>query len=139
LLLVGLAVCAGFVIASASERRDYKVIVHPENPVSELDRQFLSDAYLRKASDWSRGETIRPIDLAARFAVRDLFVRDVLRKSNAQLKNYWNQQIFSGKGVPPPEADSPAAVVSYVLANPGAVGYLPVDADAGGAKVVKVR
>ena len=63
----------------------------------------------------------------------------MLRKTPAQLKSYWNQQIFSGKGVPPPEADSTADVIAYVLANPGAVGYLPVDVDPGRAKVVEVK
>jgi hypothetical protein len=54
-------------------------------------------------------------------------------------KIYWNQQIFSGKGVPPPEADSTAAAVAYVLANPGAIAYLPADADPGRVKVIEVR
>jgi ABC-type phosphate transport system substrate-binding protein len=137
--IVALAVCAGLVMASAADHRDYQVIVHPDNPVAQVDRQFLRDAYLRKAADWNGGQIIRPIDLATRFAVREQFVQDVLKKSPSQLKNYWNQQIFSGKGVPPPEADSTAAVVSYVLANLGAIGYLPADANPGGTKVVKVN
>jgi ABC-type phosphate transport system substrate-binding protein len=118
---------------------DYKVIVNPENPVGAIDRRFLRDAFLRKASDWNGGAALRPIDLATRFAARERFVHDVLNKTPAQLKSYWNQQIFSGKGVPPPEAATPAAVISYVLANPGAIGYLPLDADVGGAKVIKVN
>jgi ABC-type phosphate transport system substrate-binding protein len=137
--LCAAVVCLGFVIASAAERPVYKVIVNPDNPISEVERQFLRDAYLRKASDWARGELVRPIHLAAGFAVRDRFAHEVLRKTPSQLKNYWNQQIFSGKGVPPPEAASATAVVNYVLANPGAVGYLPVDADPGRAKVVQVK
>ncbi|HEY0479152.1 MAG TPA: hypothetical protein VGD37_16655 [Kofleriaceae bacterium] len=129
----------GLVLASAAGGPDYKVIVHPDNPVTEVDRAFLRDAYLRKASVWDSGEPIRPIDLAARFPVRERFAQDVLRKNPSQLRNYWNQQIFSGKGVPPPEADSPASVVAYVLANPGAIGYLPVDTDTGRARVVGVK
>lgn len=131
--------CAGLVLASAAGDEGYKVIVNPENPVTAIERQFLRDAYLRKASAWNGGTVLRPIDLASRFPVRERFVQEVLRKSPSQLKSYWNQQIFSGKGVPPPEADTTANVVTYVLANPGAVGYLPLDADAGGAKVVKVE
>ena len=62
-----------------------------------------------------------------------------MRKTPAQLKSYWNQQIFSGKGVPPPEADSPAAAVAYVLANPGAIAYVPADTDPGRTRVIGVR
>lgn len=139
LAFVAAAVGLGFAVAAANSAADYKVIVHPDNPVTELDRQFLRDAYLRKASGWRNGQTIRPIDLTTAFAVRGRFSQEVLRKTPAQLKSYWNQQIFSGKGVPPPETDSTAAVVSYVVANPGAVGYLPIEASSGGAKVVEVK
>jgi hypothetical protein len=117
----------------------FKIIVHPENPIDSVDRKFLRDAFLRKASDWKGGETVRPVDLAAKFPARAKFGHEVLRKTPAQLKTYWNQQIFSGKGVPPPETASPADAVAYVLAHRGAVAYLPADADPGEAKVVGIR
>ena len=78
-------------------------------------------------------------DLTIAFPVRGRFSQEVLKKTPAQLKCYWNQQIFSGKGVPPPEAESPAAAVAYVLGNPGAIAYVPIDADTGRAKVIGVR
>jgi len=139
LVVVAVAAGLGFAVASANPAADYKVIVHPDNQVAAVDRQFLRDAYLRKASVWRSGETIRPIDLTIAFPVRGRFSQEVLKKTPAQLKCYWNQQIFSGKGVPPPEIDSTEAVVAYVLGNPGAVGYLPVEASAGSAKVIEVK
>jgi ABC-type phosphate transport system substrate-binding protein len=135
---IAISLAAAVALASAAGD-DYKIIVNPDNPVGAIDRRFLRDAFLRKASDWDGGAAIRPIDLARRFVARERFVHDVLNKTPAQLKSYWIQQIFSGKGVPPPEADSPAAVIGYVLANPGAIGYLPLDVDPGGAKVIKVH
>ena len=131
-------VLAGTTVTIAGDT-SFKVIVHPKNQITYVDRELLRNAFLKKEAAWSGGETIRPVDLAAKFAVRDRFTRDVLKKTPAQLKTYWNQQIFSGKGVPPPEADSVADLIAYVLANPGAVGYLPADADPRGAKVIEVR
>jgi ABC-type phosphate transport system substrate-binding protein len=115
------------------------VIVNPDNPVAEVSRDFLRDAFLKKSSSWSGGEALRPVDLSRRFGARESFCRDVLKKTLPQLKRYWNQQVFSGKGVPPPELDSEKAVIAFVLANKGAIGYLPAGADTGGARVVKVR
>lgn len=125
--------------ASTAGEAGFKLIVNPDNPVSAVDRDFLRDAYLKKATEWSNGETVRPLDLDSRFPARDDFRREVVKKTASQLKSYWNQQIFSGKGVPPPEADSTADAIAYVLANPGAVGYLPVDVDPGRAKVIGLR
>ncbi len=117
----------------------FKVIVHPDNPVTSIDRDHLRNAFLKKAPTWSSGETIRPVDLSTKFPVREQFTRKVLKKTPAQLKAYWNQRIFSGKGVPPPSVDSAADVIEYVLAHPGAVGYLPINVDPGNAKVVGVE
>jgi ABC-type phosphate transport system substrate-binding protein len=134
---LGLAVALGAGSQAATD--DYKVVVHPDNPAPAVDRAFLREIYLRKATDWSGLGPIRPIELTKRFAVRERFAHEVLKKTTAQLKVYWNQQIFSGKGVPPPEADTPAAAVAYVLANPGAIAYLPADSDPGRAKVIRVQ
>lgn len=138
-LLVALALVAVRVPRSAANDVQYKVIVHPDNPVTSVTQAFLRNAFLKKSREWKSREAIRPVDLASKFPERARFTEVVLKKTPAQLKNYWNQQIFSGKGVPPPETDSPRAAVAYVLANPGAVAYVPVDVDVGGAKVVPVK
>lgn len=133
------AVTLGTVHSAFAGDEHFVVIVHRDNPVTSIDRDFLRDAYLKKASDWSNGETIRPVDLASRFEVREVFTREVLRKTSAQLRSYWNQQIFSGKGTPPVEADSIAEMIEYVATNAGAVGYLPAGASPARVKVVEVK
>ena len=134
-----LVLVLGLASASVAGGERFMVIVHPDNRINTISRDFLRNAYLKKSVEWSGGGTIRPVDLASKIPVRDQFTHDVLKKTPAQLKTYWNQQIFSGKGVPPPEAATVAAAIAYVLANPGAVGYLPADADPGKAKVVRIK
>jgi ABC-type phosphate transport system substrate-binding protein len=131
-------VMLGLASTSLAYEERFKVIINPDNPSDSVSRDFLRDAYLKKATDW-HGETIRPIDLASKNAAREQFTKDVIRKSPSQLRTYWSQQVFSGKGVPPPEVRSTADVVSYVLANKGAVGYVPIDTDTGKAKVIPIR
>jgi ABC-type phosphate transport system substrate-binding protein len=135
--MVAVWLCGSTRSIAADDR--FELIVNPENPVTEVDKDFVRDAFLKKATTWGSGDALRPIDLPSKLAVRDRFTHDVIRKTPSQLKNYWNQQIFSGKGVPPPEADSVEQVIGYVLANPGAVGYVPVGTDVRGAKVIRIR
>jgi ABC-type phosphate transport system substrate-binding protein len=123
----------------AAESDSFKIVVHPDNPITSVERAFLRKAYLKKALEWPGGEGIRPVDLSTKFPVRERFTHDVLKKTPAQLKNYWNQQIFSGKAVPPHEVGSTADLIEYVIASPGAVGYLPAGADPGEAKVIEVK
>jgi ABC-type phosphate transport system substrate-binding protein len=135
--VVAVWLCGSTRSIAADDR--YELIVNAENSVTEVDKDFVRDAFLKKSTSWGSGEALRPIDAPSKLAARDRFTQDVIRKTPAQLKNYWNQQIFSGKGVPPPEADSVAQILGYVLANPGAIGYVPVGTDVRGAKVIRIR
>lgn len=141
-LRIGVVVALLAMIASVRAARaddGFVVIVHPDNAVTSLDRDFVREVFLKKVVEWNSGAAARPIDLASKFPARDRFTQDVIHKTPAQLRAYWNQQIFSGKGVPPPEAESAADVIRYVLENRGAIGYLPAGTDPGHAKVVKVN
>lgn len=116
----------------------YKVIVNPQNPTVSIDRRFLVEAFLKKTTHWSHDEAIRPVDLWSDSAVRRRFSDDALSRSVGAVKSYWQQQIFSGREVPPPELDSDEAVVRFVLRYPGAIGYVSAAANVSGAKVLSI-
>jgi hypothetical protein len=139
LFLMAVVTLIGSSGGTSANDASFKVVVNPRNPASSISPEFLRNAFLKKEATWSNGQTIRPVDLPADSPVRAQFTRAALKKSLMQFRVYWNQQIFSGKGVPPVEAESIAKAIDYVVANPGALGYLPVDVDAGGAKAVEVR
>jgi hypothetical protein len=133
-------ICLGVKSSSRASDDSFKVIVHRSNPTTVVDREFLSSAFLKTRIRWPRdGEAIRPIELPKGEAVRDRFARDVLGKTSAQLRIYWIQRIFSGTALPPLEAESTAAAIAYVRANPGALAYVPAAADPGGTKVITVE
>jgi hypothetical protein len=137
-----LAAC--LVLAAAREafsepEAGFRVIVNAENKVSGVSREFLANAFLRNVRDWDSGEGIAPVDLQPSSPVREEFSRRVLLRSIAAIRSYWQQRIFSGRGVPPPELESDAAVVRYVINNRGAVGYVSKSAELGAARAVTVR
>ena len=116
----------------------YVVIVHPDNPISRLDRRFVRGAFFKKVVSWPGGRTIRPVDLDEHAQVRRQFSGQVLNRSVEAVKSYWQQLIFSGRGVPPPELAGDADVVEYVLRNREALGYVGAGTPIGGARVVAV-
>ncbi len=123
-------------LASATE---FKVIVHPSNPATMVERTWLRDAFLKKVITWRHGPMIQPVEVAAPQKFRELFSKAVLQKTHAALRAYWVQRIFSGTGLPPHEVRSPTEAIAYVLQHPGAVAYLPMDVDPAGAKVIDLR
>jgi ABC-type phosphate transport system substrate-binding protein len=125
--------------AALAQAPPYRVIAHPSNTVSSLSRDQLTDVFLKKVTRWPNGEAIRPVDLRADTTARQRFAKDVLRRSMAAVRSYWQQLIFSGRNIPPPELESDAAVIAYVLKYEGAVGYVSGEADIGAVKVIAVK
>jgi hypothetical protein len=140
-LAVGVVVPAGALLAQPrpAPATVYRVIFNPRNPASSVDRRFLADAFLKKVTRWGDGEVIRPVDLTAESYVRQRFSEEVLKRSLLAVKSYWQQLVFSGRNVPPPELGSEAEVVRYVLKHKGALGYVSGDVSLDGAKVLSVR
>lgn len=116
-----------------------RVIVHPHNPTTTLERKNVADVFLKKITRWPDGAPIRPVDLHPDSPVRRRFSDDVLNRSVAAVKSYWQQMVFSGRQVPPPELESEEQVVRYVLKNPGAIGYVSTGANIEAAKPLSLR
>ncbi|HEY3500938.1 MAG TPA: hypothetical protein VGK73_39870 [Polyangiaceae bacterium] len=113
--------------------------MHPGRSETSVTREFLTDAFLKNVTRWSNDEPIHPVDQKADALVRRRFSELVLRRSVQAVKTYWQQRIFSGRGVPPPELDSDDAVVRFVEARPGALGYVSGSTAIGKAKVLAVK
>jgi ABC-type phosphate transport system substrate-binding protein len=116
-----------------------RVVVNEANQVSSLSREELSDLFLKKSSAWPNGELVLPVDQFDKTEIREGFNRHIHRKTNAAVRAYWQQRIFSGRDIPPPEKESDAAVIAFVRRNPGAIGYVSADAPVAGVKIMAVR
>jgi ABC-type phosphate transport system substrate-binding protein len=117
----------------------FRVIVNPVNPATVVDQRFLADAFLKKTTRWPDGSLIRPVDLSGSSPTRQRFCEDVLGRSVAAVKSYWQQAIFAGRDLPPPELDADEDVVRYVIKYGGAVGYVSGTANVEHVKLVTVR
>jgi TonB family protein len=125
--------------AAAQSRSKYVIIVHPDNPTTFLSGQEVSFLFLKNTTQWNHGTDVEPVDLSAPSGVRDAFSEDIHGRPVAAIQSYWQQQIFSGRGVPPLEVKSDAEVVAYVRDHPGAVGYVSSSVSLSGVKTVSVR
>jgi ABC-type phosphate transport system substrate-binding protein len=124
---------------SAADEPSFVVIVNRGNDNTKLDKKSLADAFLKKQTRWNEDKPIQPVDLNKGSAVRRRFSEDVLGRSVSSVRTYWNQLVFSGRGVPPPELDSDVDVVKYVASHPGAIGYVSASTDVKTVNVVQLR
>jgi ABC-type phosphate transport system substrate-binding protein len=122
--------------ARAAEPDGFRVVVHASNKAAQaLTRAQVSQLFLKKTTRWADGKRVLPVE-PADLAVREKFARKIHGKSVVAVKSFWNQQIFSGREVPPIEKSSDAEVIAYVKANPEAIGYVASGADLAGVAAI---
>ena len=126
---------------SYANEEGFKVIVNASNPNSELTKREISKLFLKKVKRWKESnEAVLPVDLIADSPVRGKFSAEIHERKLSSIKAYWQKQIFSGRGVPPPEKTSDEEILKYVEKNVGAIGYVSKSAeiDTYAVKVVEI-
>jgi ABC-type phosphate transport system substrate-binding protein len=134
-MLIAAMVLAG---AATAAPPAFRVVVNPANPVSSLSRGELSDLFLKKVTGWSWGGHAIPVD-QDEGDTRESFIREIHQRSPSAVRAFWQQRIFSGRDVPPPERESDADVLAFVRQHAGAIGYVSSSAPTDRVKVVEVR
>jgi ABC-type phosphate transport system substrate-binding protein len=102
----------------------YVVIVNVANPTSSLTDAEISKLFLKRKLRWANGKAVVPVDQRSDSPTRTSFSIEILRKKPSAVDNYWQQQIFSAREVPPAEKASDQAVMMFIEANPDAIGYV---------------
>jgi ABC-type phosphate transport system substrate-binding protein len=140
-LLSTLTACAAALLVSAHTlaAQDYKVIVNSANSTTELSADAVSKLFLKSVSKFPNGTAAAPVDLSKASPVRAAFSKAVIGRPISAVESYWQQQIFSGKDVPPPVKSSDDEVIAFVKATPGAIGYVSAGAALGGVKAIDVK
>jgi len=117
----------------------FRIVVNPANNITTLDQKVLADIFLKKTTFWPDMKNILVVDLASTSPVRRQFSEQVLEKPISAVRNYWQQLLFSGREVPPPELKNDEEMVSFVSTHENAIGYVSGNADLRGLKTIRIR
>ncbi len=127
--------------ARAKDLEPFLVVVHPDNPTRTLTSSQVSKIFLGKLPGevWEWGPSYVAVDLDERSEIRLSFSEVIHGKQVSAVKSYWQRMIYSGRDVPPQELGSDAAVLAFVRAEPGAIGYVSAAAHLDpGIKVLEI-
>jgi ABC-type phosphate transport system substrate-binding protein len=120
---------------------DLIFIVHASNPSSEISSNDIRDYYFKKKRHWPSGESVRFIDRGLTSHIHDVFVKNILRKSNSDVELFWiGQKLYTGDSAPLRE-NSDASTIQFVSAFKGAIGYVSSSATISdpNVKMIKVN
>src|SRR4051812_41596877 len=114
----------GLPLLSAHGDTSFRVVVNKSNGTPAIDYRNLSDIFLKRTTLWQNKKTIVPVDLVADSHIRNVFSEEVLARPVTAVKMYWQQQLFSGRGIPPPELKGDQEVIDFVSSHEFAIGYV---------------
>lgn len=136
-IMATLAVVAALAWPSAARAQEFKVVVNSGVAVDAMSADEVSKIFLKQTPKFANGTAAAPVDQKA--GPRAAFTKAVHGKPVAAIDTYWQQQIFSGKEVPPPSKATDDDVIAFVKSNPGGIGYVSAGAATAGVKVVTIK
>jgi ABC-type phosphate transport system substrate-binding protein len=122
-------------LVSVSAWSGVAVIVNANNG-NTMSASDVTRIFLGKKKTFPDGSEAIPVDQAEGSATRSAFISTVLKKNDQQIKAYWAQLLFTGKGTPPKEVGGSAHVKKLVAENPALIGYIDSGDVDGSVKVV---
>jgi ABC-type phosphate transport system substrate-binding protein len=124
-------------VFSLNAAADIYVVTHPSNS-NTLDKDFVARLFLGKAKQFPDGTSAIPLSQIETAAATPEFNEKVLGRNSRQLKAYWSQLVFTGKGTPAKEVNTDAEVIALVKSNPNLIGYVAAAPSDGSVKVTKL-
>ena len=131
-LLVSVALLCVAVLPAAET-----VIVHAGNATAQLDEGKMKDLFLGKSTSWEAGGSVK-IAIAKEGAATEALMGK-LGKNVSQFTTGWKKLVFTGKGSMPETVDNDEAVVAFVAANPGAIGFVDDSKVKDGVKAIALK
>ena len=119
-IIIGLYLSLG----SGSAVADVVVVVSAQSEVRQLQRIEVENIFLGKVHRFSGGADATPLDLEEGAIARDEFYLKLNGRTAAQVKAHWAKLIFTGRGHPPETASNLQELISKLIENPYAIGYM---------------
>ncbi len=117
---------------------EVQIVAHSGVADATLGAGSIQKVFLGKQSQWSDGAVIK-LGVLTDSPVTDEFLKNYVRKSASQFQTFWKKAIFSGTGNAPQEFNTAEALVAWVSATPGAVGFTETTAATDGCKIIIVQ
>lgn len=114
---------------------DIAIVVNPSMPDIEVDELLLKDLFLGKTSRLPGTKSLLVVDQEPG-PVRDEFLQNLIQKPDSQVRAYWAQLVFTGRGQPPKRVMDDDEVKLLVSDNPSVLGYIDVGSVDASVKVL---
>lgn len=111
------------VLSSTAFAANFVVIAHKGVSVGSLSKADAQAMFLGEKTKWDDGKPVK-IAVLEEGEAHKAFLQGVVGKTPSQFDNSWKKLIFTGKASAPKTFGDMSALVGFVAATPGAIGYV---------------
>jgi ABC-type phosphate transport system substrate-binding protein len=108
---------------SAARAQDVVLVANKGVQISAISPADLRAIFLGAKTRFADGFHALPVVLRGGPA-QEVFLKNYLGESPQEFRLRWQKAVFTGQGAMPKTCDSEAALIEYVAATPGAIGYV---------------
>lgn len=124
-----------FMTGSVFAAEDLVVIVNKENS-NAIDRAMITKIYLGNISRWPSGGAVVALDQPEESPSTVAFAARVIGKPIRSIKDFWAQNVFTGKAIPPKVLTNDEEVKKMVARSKNAIGYIKSSSADNSVKVI---
>ncbi len=117
---------------------EFVVIANRGVSAGSLGKSDLEAMFLGEKTKWYDGKPVR-IAVLEEGDAHKAFLQTVVGKTPSQFGNHWKKQVFTGKAAAPKTFGDGSALLEYVAATPGAIGYVGAGKAGSSVKTISVR
>ena len=118
ILLLGLTTCW-----TAASAQDVVLVTNKGVRISEIKAADLRAIFTGTKTRFADGSHAVPVILKGG-PIHEVFLKNHIGESPDEFRAQWRKAVFTGQGAMPKTFDSESALIEYVAATPGAVGYV---------------
>ena len=107
---------------------DVLIITNPDTQISSLKKKEIKDIFTGKRTRWNGSGKII-IATLKNSEVHEEFLREFVKKTPSQFRNFWRRKVFTGEGKMPKTFENEASLIEFVARTKGAVGYISSSTD----------
>lgn len=108
---------------SAAGAQDVVLVANKGVKISEITNADLRAIFMGTKTRFADGSHAVPVTLKGG-PIHEVFLRNHVGESPEEFRSQWRKLVFTGQGAMPKAFDSEPALIEYVAATPGAVGYV---------------
>jgi ABC-type phosphate transport system substrate-binding protein len=118
--------------------QDVVVVANESVQVSEIRDAALRAIFTGEKTRFDDGSHAVPVILKGG-PVNEVFLKKHLGESPEDFRTQWRKAVFTGQGAMPRAFNTEAALIEYVAATPGAIGYVSHTSPQEKVKCIPIR